>query len=57
MAPGRVFDRDQVVAQAVDDAERNDRLRSVRQQRGLELLVDPGPRDNAGPDVGAVLVS
>ena len=54
----RVLDRDQMVADAADMAERADRLGGVFEQRLLEAWIGPCLSDHAGaiarPDLGFV---
>ena len=44
----RVLDRDQVIADAVEQTERGDRLAGVLEQRLLERRIAPGLGDDAG---------
>ena len=54
-SPGRVLDRDQVIADTVDQAERLHRLGRVLDQRVLERRIGPRLGDDAGAVVRADL--
>ena len=51
----RILDRDEMIADAVEQTERSDRLAGILDQRALERRIAPGFGDDAGAGMRADL--